>query len=121
LSGGCSRRGRVVLRRRIVSRIWMGGWQTIRVWLHLLRRLSQIRSWWVGIAWMLRVLGLSAKDLKPFQCRGVDNLQDSDEEEDKHYAAPVAMVEEDMVLLPLDPDTVLDGWGLEEDTNCDHP
>lgn len=32
---------------------------------------------------------------------------------------PVATVEEDMVPLPLDPDTVLDGLHLEEDTNCD--
>lgn len=46
--------------------------------------------------------------------------QDSDEVEDKHYAEPVAMVEEDTVLLPLDPDIVLDGQGLGEDMSCDH-
>lgn len=55
-----------------------------------------------------------------FLCWRADNLQDSDEEEDKHYAEPVAMVEEDTVLLPLDPDIVLDGQGLGEDMSCDH-
>lgn len=64
---------------------------------------------------------MSAKDLKNFQCWRVDNLQDSDEGEDKHHVEPVAMVEEDMVRLPLDRDTALDGQGLEEDMNCDHP
>lgn len=51
----------------------------------------------------------------------MENLLGSDEVEDKHYAEPGAMVEEGMVPLPLDPDTVLDGLHLEEDTNCDHP
>jgi len=51
-----------MLRRRIVPRIWMRWWQAVRVWLHLLRRLAYIRSWWVGIAWVLRVLVVSVED-----------------------------------------------------------
>lgn len=45
-----------MLRRSIISRKLVGWWQTIWIWLHLLRGLSHIRPWWVGIAWVLRIL-----------------------------------------------------------------
>ena len=40
---------------------------------------------------------------------------------DKHYADWANLGQEDKDVLPSDPDTVLDGMGLEEGTSCGRP